>query len=159
MDFQFGNIGLFDVYIKPKSLPNRKLCSIFCSEVNIIYFTLHYTMQAITIRSIKAKSHPQTKGLFWYLFVGTRGGQNRVRIISQLRNKPSNTHQLSKDLGLDYKGIQHHLNTLEKNNLVTKLGAKYGVTYFVSPLFEEGELLFDEIVEKLKKVGGDEWLR
>ena len=116
-------------------------------------------MQAITIRSIKAKSHPQTKGLFWYLFVGTRGGQNRVRIISQLRNKPSNTHQLSKDLGLDYKGIQHHLNTLEKNNLVTKLGAKYGATYFVSTLFEEGELLFDEIVEKLKKVGGDEWLR
>jgi DNA-binding transcriptional ArsR family regulator len=116
-------------------------------------------MQAIAIRSIKAQSHPETKGLFWYLFVGTRGGQNRVRIILQLKNKPSNTNQLSKDLGLDYKLVQHHLNTLEKNNLVTKFGAKYGATYFVSPLFEESELLFDEIVDKLKKIGGAEWLR
>jgi len=116
-------------------------------------------MQTLTIRSIEAKSHPQTKGLFWYLFVGTRGGPNRVRIISQLRNKPSNKNQLSQDLGLDYKGIEHHMKTLEKNNLVTKMGTKYGVVYFVSQLFEEGEAVFDEIVAKLKKVGGPEWSR
>ena len=116
-------------------------------------------MQTLTIRSIEAKSHPQTKGLFWYLFVGTRGGQNRVRIISQLRNKPSNKNQLSQDLGLDYKGIEHHIKTLEKNNLVTKMGTKYGVVYFVSQLFEEGEAVFDVIVAKLKKVGGPEWSR
>lgn len=116
-------------------------------------------MQTITIKSIEAKSHPQTKGVFWYLFVGTRGAQNRVRIISQLRNKPSNKHQISKDLGLEYKGVEHHLKTLEKNNLVTKIGEKYGATYFVSQLFEENESVFDEIVEKLMKIGGDEWLR
>ena len=116
-------------------------------------------MQTITIKNIETKSHPETKGMFWYLFVGTRGGQNRVRIISHLRNKPSNKHQLSKDLGLEYKGVEHHLNTLEKNNLITKFGAKYGATYFTSSLFEENESVFDEIVEKLMKVGGDEWLR
>ena len=116
-------------------------------------------MQTLTIRSIEAKSHPQTKGLFWYLFVGTRGGQNRVRIISQLRNKPSNKNQLAQDLGIDYKGIEHHMKTLEKNNLVTKIGTKYGATFFVSQLFEEGEAVFDEIVAKLKKVGGPEWSR
>ncbi|MEE9535362.1 MAG: winged helix-turn-helix domain-containing protein [Nitrosopumilaceae archaeon] len=116
-------------------------------------------MQTLTIRSIEAKSHPQTKGLFWYLFVGTRGGQNRVRIISQLRNKPSNKNQLAQDLGIDYKGIEHHMKTLEKNNLVTKIGTKYGATYFVSQLFEEGEAVFDEIVAKLTKQGGPEWLR
>ena len=55
-------------------------------------------MQTLSIRSIEAKSHPQTKGLFWHLFVGTRGGHNRVRIISQLRNKPSNKNQLAQDL-------------------------------------------------------------
>lgn len=107
-------------------------------------------MQTITIKSIKAKSHPQTKGLFWYLFIGTRGGQTRIRITSQLRNKPSNKHQLSKDLTLEYKGVDHHLNTLEKNNLVTKIGGKYGATYFVSQLFEENESVFEEIIEKLK---------
>ena len=114
-------------------------------------------MQAITIRSIKAQSHPETNGLFWHLFVGTRGGQNRVRIISQLRNKPSNKHQLSMDLELEYKGVEHHINTLEKNNLITKTGNNYGATYFVSQLFEEAEPMFNEIVDKLKKTGGAEW--
>ncbi len=116
-------------------------------------------MQTLTIRSIKAKSHPETKALLWYLFVGTKGGQTRVRIISQLRNKPSNKNQLAKDLGMDYKGIEHHMKTLEKNNLVTKVGDKYGATYFVSSLFEEGQEVFDEILAKLIKNGGDEWLR
>ena len=116
-------------------------------------------MQTLTIRSIEAKSHPQTKGLFWYLFVGTRGGHNRVRIISQTRNKPSNKNQLAHDLGIDYKGIEHHLKTLEENNLVIKMGTKYGATYFVAPLFEEGEAVFDEIVAKLAKEGDVEWLR
>lgn len=116
-------------------------------------------MQQITIRSIKAESHPETKALFWHLFVGTRGGNTRVRIISQLKNKPSNKNQLSQDLGIDYKGVEHHLKTLEENNIVTKLGVKYGTTYFVSPLFEESEKMFDEIVDKLKKVGAVEWLR
>jgi len=68
-------------------------------------------------------------------------------------------NQLAQDLDIDYKGIEHHLNTLEENNLVTKFGGKYGATYFVSPLFEEAEALFDEIVTKLKKVGGPEWSR
>lgn len=116
-------------------------------------------MQAITIKNIEAKTHPETKRLFWFQFAGTRGGLTRSKIISYLRNHPSNKNQLSKDLGLDYKGIVHHLNTLDKNNLVTKVGGNYGATYFVSPLFEEGEPVFDEIVNKLKKIGGAEWSR
>jgi len=51
------------------------------------------------------------------------------------------------------------MKTLEKNNLVTKIGTKYGATFFVSQLFEEGEAVFDEIVAKLAKKGGTEWLR
>jgi len=116
-------------------------------------------MQTLTLRSIEAKSHPETKALLWYLFVGTKGGQTRVRIISQLRNKPSNKNQLANDLGMDYKGIEHHMKNLEKNNLVTKVGDKYGATYFVSSLFEESQEVFDEIVAKLIKNGGDKWLR
>ena len=116
-------------------------------------------MKALTVKSIEAKTRPQTKNLFWFLFVGTRGGLNRVRIIKHLRYKPSNKNQLSVDLDLDYKGVELHLNTLENHNLVTKIGSKYGATYFVSPLFEEGEAVFDEIITKLKKVGGPEWSR
>ena len=109
-------------------------------------------MRAITIKSIETKTHPETKRLFWFIFAGTRGGANRIRIISYLRNLPSNTNQLAKQIGLDYKAVQHHLKTLERNNLVTKVGSNYGATYFPSVLFEDGEAVFDEIVAKLNKV-------
>jgi predicted transcriptional regulator len=107
-------------------------------------------MRAITIKSIETKTHPETKRLFWFIFAATRGGMNRIRIISHLRNTPTNTHKLAKAMELDYKAVQHHLRTLERNNLVTKVGSNYGVTYFPSVLFEDGEVIFDEIVAKLK---------
>ena len=109
-------------------------------------------MKAITIKTLETKTHPETKKLFWFVFVATRGGMNRIRIISHLRNMPSNTHQLAKKMGLDYKAVQHHLKNLERNNLVTKVGSNYGATYFPSVLFEDGEAVFDEIVAKLNKV-------
>ena len=109
-------------------------------------------MRAITIKSLETETHPETKKLFWFIFAATRGGLNRIRIISHLRDMPSNTHQLAKAIGLDYKAVQHHMRTLEQNNLVTKVGNHYGVTYFPSVLFEEGQAVFDEIVAKLNKV-------
>ena len=109
-------------------------------------------MKAITIRSLETKTHPETKKLFWVVFITTRGGLNRIRIISHLRNIPSNTHQLATSLGIDYKLVQHHMKNLEENNLVTKVGNNYGATYFPSVLFEEGQAVFDEIVAKLNKV-------
>jgi predicted transcriptional regulator len=107
-------------------------------------------MRAITIKSIETKTHPETKRLFWFIFAATRGGMNRIKIISYLRNMPTNTHKLAKAMGLDYKAVQHHLRTLERNNLVTKVGSNYGVTFFPSVLFEDGQVIFDEIVAKLK---------
>ena len=109
-------------------------------------------MRAITVKSLETKAHPETKKLFWFIFVATRGGMNRIKIISHLRNIPSNTHQLAKAIGIDYKAVQHHLKNLEQNNLVTKIGNNYGVTYFPSVLFEDGETLFDEIITKLNNV-------
>jgi len=110
-------------------------------------------MRAITIRSLETKTHPEIKRLLWYVFASTKGGITRVKIMSHLKNTPSNKHQLAKKMGLDYKSIEHHIKTLEKNNLVTKVGNNYGVTYFPSILFEEGHEVFDEIVSRLNKVG------
>ena len=109
-------------------------------------------MKAITIKTLEIKTHPETKKLFWFVFVATRGGMNRIKIISHLRNMPSNTHQLANSLGLDYKLVQHHMKNLEQNNLVTKVGSNYGATFFPSGLFEDGEAVFDEIIAKLNKV-------
>ncbi len=110
-------------------------------------------MLTLKARTIKAKSHLQTKIVFWLLFVKSRGATNRIRIMSVLRKRPSNRNQLSKELGIDYKGILHHIKILEGNNLVRKIGNPYGVTYCVSTLFENGEFVFDEIVDRLKSHG------
>jgi DNA-binding transcriptional ArsR family regulator len=75
---------------------------------------------------------PSTKRLLWYLFAGSRGGENRTRIIDVLKERPLNINQLSERLGLDYKAVQHHISVLEKNNLLSRMGEKYGVVYFVS---------------------------
>ncbi len=107
-------------------------------------------MQILKARTIKAKSPLQTKKLFWFLFVVSRGATSRIRIISVLRNMPRNRNQLSIQLDLDFKNIQHHLKILEKNNLVITTGNRYGLTFCVSGLFENNEIVFDEIVYRLK---------
>ena len=107
-------------------------------------------MQTLKARTIEAKRHLQIKIVFWLLFVGSRGGTNRIRIMSVLRNRPRNRNQLATELGIDYKNIQHHIKVLEENNLVKKIGNLYGVTYYVSALFENNEIVFDEIVARLK---------
>ena len=94
---------------------------------------------------------PYAKRLLWFIFAGSRGGLNRLRIISSLKKKPLNTNQLAKDLGLDYKAIQHHIKVLEKNNLITKIGEKYGVTFFISTFLEVNMETFEEIATKLDK--------
>ena len=109
-------------------------------------------MQILNVRAIEAKSHLQTKIVFWLLFVGSRGAATRIRIMSALRKKPSNRNQLSIELGTDYKNIQHHLKILEGNNLVSKIGNKYGMKYYVSTLFENSEAVFDEIVARLQSI-------
>ena len=69
---------------------------------------------------------PNAKRLLWYLFGGSKGAQNRIRIIEVLRERPSNINQFSEFLGFRRcMGIQHHISVLEKNNLVTKAGEKY----------------------------------
>ena len=92
---------------------------------------------------------PSAKRLLWYLFGGSRGARNRIRIIDLLRERPSNINQLSDSLGLDYKGVQHHISVLEKNNLVTKVGEKYGVLYFVSDYLQHNWAAYDEIKSKI----------
>ncbi len=106
--------------------------------------------QHLIVKTIKAKTHPETKKLFWLLFAGNRGSDTRIRIMSVLRKRSRNKNQLSTELGIDYKGIQHHLKVLEGNNLVTKFGKNYGVIYCVSELFMHNEIAFDEIRDKLK---------
>lgn len=94
---------------------------------------------------------PYAKRLLWFVFAGSRGGLNRLKLVSTLKNTPLNANQLAKELGLDYKAIQHHIRVLEKNNIITKVGEKYNVTYFISNFLEANMESFNEIASKLEK--------
>jgi len=109
-------------------------------------------LQILTAKTIEAKSHLQTKIVFWTLFVSSRGATNRIRIMSALRKRPSNRNQLATELGMDYKNIQYHLKVLEGNNLVKKMGNQYGLIYCVSAFFDNNEIVFDEIVDRLRLI-------
>jgi DNA-binding transcriptional ArsR family regulator len=99
----------------------------------------------------KSMLDPNAKRIFWYLFAGSRGGNNRIRIIELLKEHPHNINQLAETLNLDYKAIQHHISVLKKNNMVSKVGEKYGVSYFISDYLESNIAAFDQIASQIKK--------
>ena len=101
-------------------------------------------------KGIESKNPQQIKMLLWSTFAGSKGCINRVKIVSQLKKIPLNTNQLSKQLGLDYKVIERHLEILEQHELVTKVGNRYGSTFFLSSLLENNLNLFDEVADKSK---------
>lgn len=90
------------------------------------------------------------KRLLWYVLGGARGGENRARIIHELKDRPMNLNQLAEKLGVDYRTVVHHANVLKANSLVVVEGEKYGAMYFVSPRLQAGMDMFAEISSKLK---------
>lgn len=94
---------------------------------------------------------PYAKRLLWFVFAGSRGGMNRLRLVQAIRETPLNANQLAKELNLDYKAITHHLGVLEKNNIISRIGEKYNVTFFISVFLEANLDSFLEIAQKLEK--------
>jgi DNA-binding transcriptional ArsR family regulator len=94
---------------------------------------------------------PNAKRLLWYLFAGSRGGENRIKIIDFLKERPYNMNQLAEAMSIDYKAVQHHIGVLEKNNMVTKTGEKYGALYFISTYLEVNIEAFNEVRAAIEK--------
>jgi len=101
--------------------------------------------------SEQRKPDKQTRKLLLYLFTSTRGGFTRLRIIIHLLDKPYNTHQLSQVLELDYKAVQHHMKVLQKNNMVSKIGEKYGSIFHLSNFLEINIGALEEAIDKLDR--------
>ncbi|MGI9010554.1 MAG: ArsR/SmtB family transcription factor [Nitrososphaeraceae archaeon] len=94
-------------------------------------------------------SDPDTIRLLWFLFAGSKGGDNRIKILDLVIKHPLNIHQISEELQLDYKTIQYHIHVLEKNNLLTKTGNKYGTLYFISNYLEKNIESYHNIKKKV----------
>lgn len=92
------------------------------------------------------------KNLLWYLVAGTRGGETRGKIIEFLKKNPSNANKIAEILKLDYKTVRHHLDVLEKNNVITAINkGRYGAVYFLSEDMKANYNLFGEIWEQFGK--------
>ncbi len=101
--------------------------------------------------SNQRKPDKQTRKPLLYLFTSTRGGLTRLRIIINLLEQPYNTHQLAQKLELDYKAVQHHMKVLEKNNMVSKIGEKYGAIFHLSNFLEINVGALDDAIDKLDR--------
>ena len=88
---------------------------------------------------------PQFKRILWYVFVATRGGPTRIKIVDMLRERPYNINQMKTALTMDYKTIQHHIKILEDNRIIMPEEKKYGTIYFPTGEFERAADVFSEI--------------
>jgi predicted transcriptional regulator len=95
------------------------------------------------------QDEPELRGLLWFLLGGTRGGENRARIIQKVRVRPSNMNQLAKELNLQYKAVQHHVKVLQRSSLVVASGEKYGMTYSLSVWMRGHAEIFEEVCKAL----------
>jgi DNA-binding transcriptional ArsR family regulator len=91
----------------------------------------------------------------WGILAGTKGSTNRARIIDELNHRPYNVNQLAEKLELDYKTVKHHIRVLERNNIITSTGKKYGTLYFLSDKMEQNYDSFQEIWKEFRKSNAD----
>lgn len=89
------------------------------------------------------------EAVLWYVFTGTRGGENRIRILQAVDDRPRNANQLAEELDVDYTTIEHHVEVLMENNIVKKSGDEYGAVYMptdhVRSHWETIEEIFEEV--------------
>ena len=102
------------------------------------------------LTKVPSPSETSWRRLLWYILAGSRGGVNRGRIINLLRKEPRNVNQLAVALDVHYRVAEHHVRTLEKNNLITPAGDHYGKLYFLSQEMEAHLYLFDEVWQKIR---------
>jgi DNA-binding transcriptional ArsR family regulator len=89
------------------------------------------------------------EAVLWYVLTGTRGGQNRARILRALDERPRNANQLAEDLDLDYKTVRHHLDVLAENGVVEDSGEDYGAVYSPTEATRDHWDTLEEILEKV----------
>jgi predicted transcriptional regulator len=102
----------------------------------------------LNVSAIKDRTYPYIERLLWFVFTGSRGGPNRLKIILHLKKNLLNSNQLANALGIDYKAVQHHIRVLEQNNLIIKSRRKHSTVYSISPIISSNLKVIDEIISK-----------
>ncbi|EMA37805.1 ArsR/SmtB family transcription factor [Halococcus hamelinensis] len=90
------------------------------------------------------------EAVLWYVFIGTRGGENRARLLRALANRPRNPNQLADDLDLDYTTIRHHLDVLVENDVLRNSGDEYGAIYLPTDRARANWETVERIIEQVE---------
>jgi DNA-binding transcriptional ArsR family regulator len=98
----------------------------------------------------QSEENPRFKMILWMFIAGTRGGANRARILSLIKETPMNAHKIAKSLNLDHKTVAHHLKILTKNEFVKKAEKTYGAEYQLSDIMSKNQNVLVEIMEKIE---------
>ena len=85
----------------------------------------------------------------WYLLAGTRGGENRARLIRLLDDRPRNANKLAEKLDVDYNTVRHHLDVLLDHDIVERGGDDYGAMYFLTDRFDHHGEEFETITDQM----------
>ena len=89
------------------------------------------------------------EGVLWYVLAGTRGGENRARILTAVDERPRNPNQIADALDLDYTTVRHHLDVMADNGLVERAGEGYGAVYLPTDRARDHWDLVERIVERV----------
>ena len=88
------------------------------------------------------------ESVLWYTLTGTRGGENRARILVALEERPRNANRLADDLDLDYKTVRHHLDVLVEHDIAEASGDEYGAVYGPTDRVREHWDVVEEIFDE-----------
>ena len=100
-------------------------------------------------QSVVAGQDPELRDRLFYLLGRTRGGPNRARIISFLRERPANTNQIATHLGVHYKAAVWHIEVLRKYSLIEPYKVGYAAQYHLVSWLEAHFNVFEDVAGRL----------
>lgn len=90
------------------------------------------------------------EAVLWQVLAGTRGGPNRARILDAVQERPRNANRLAEETGLAYQTIRHHLDVLERNDVITSTDEDYGAVYLPSDRTRQNWDTVEEIIDQIE---------